>query len=140
MKNYLLILLITLFVCCKKEVPADDLNIIPSQPVYFTVEAHDTLPKSVHIELWSVKQGTQEKKDLVAIIDTTVNIHGKTTFTLWQDVKPVIYCIASLSVKPKVGSDIMNLQIDSKTGMCVRRASSCPTDQYAINNEYISLY
>lgn len=140
MKHILLILLVTLLACCKKECPADDVNILPTQPVYFTVEAHDTLAKIIHIELWSVKQGTQEKGDLVAQIDTTVSIHGKSTFTLWQDVKPVIYCIATINVKPLVGSDIMNLQIDSKAGMCVRRASNCPTDQYAINNEYISLY
>lgn len=140
MKHILLILLVTLLACCKKEAPSEDVNIIPTQPIYFTVEAHDTLPKSVHIELWSVKQGTKEKNNLVAEIDTIVSIHGKSTFTLWQNVKPVIYCIATLNVKPEVGTDIMSLQIDNKSGMCVRRASSCPTDHYEINNEYISLH
>lgn len=141
MKNFILLtLLVTLFASCQKESPAEELNIIPPQPVHFTVEAQDTLPKSVHIELWSVKQGTQEKKDLVAVIDTTVSIHNKATFTLWQNVKPVIYCIATINVTPKVGSDFINLQIDCETGMRVRKASNCPTDHYAITNEYIALY
>lgn len=140
MKNIILILLITLFACCKKEAPEDDINILPAQPVYFTVGANDTLPKSIHLEMWSVKQGTKEKGELIAQIDTTVSIHGKTTFTLWQNVKPVIYCIATLRVKPTAGSDIINLEIASKSGMCVKRATGCPTDEYAIDNQYISLY
>lgn len=140
MKNCLLILFVTLLVCCKKETPTDDLNILPAQPVYFTVEALDTLPKSIHLELWSVKQGTKEKGELVAQIDTTVSIHGKTTFTFLQDIKPVIYCIATLSVKTNAESDMINLEIGSNSGMRVRKATGCPTDKYAITNEYISLY
>ena len=140
MKNSILILLITLFICCKKESSTDDVTILSSQPVYYTVEAHDTLPKSIHLELWSVKQGTKEKGTLVAQIDTIVSIHGKTTFTLLQDVKPVIYCIATLSVKANDVSDFINLEIGSNSGMRVRKATGCPIDQYAITNEYISLY
>ncbi len=129
-----------LAISCKKESPADEVTILPAQPVYFTVEAHDTLPKNIHLELWSVKQGTQQKSELVASIDTTVSIHGKTTFRFMQDVKPVIYCIATLKVKPEVTSDVINLEIGGKSGMCVRKAESCPTDQCAITNEYLSLY
>jgi hypothetical protein len=140
MKNSILFLLITLFACCKKEKPADDVNILPPQPVYFTVEAHDTLPKDIHLELWSVKQGTKEKGELVAQIDTTVSIHGKTIFTLWQNVNPVLYCIATLNVKTKSGADLIGLEIGDKSGMCVRRATGCPIERYAITNEYISLY
>ncbi|MES2780056.1 MAG: hypothetical protein V4651_09200 [Bacteroidota bacterium] len=140
MKNIILILLVAFLASCKKEAPEDIVNILPAQPVYFTVGAHDTLPKSIHLEMWSVKQGTKEKGELIAQIDTTISIHEKTTFTLWQNVKPVIYCIATLSVKTKAGSDIINLEISSKSGMCVRRATGCFTDQYAIDNQYISLY
>lgn len=140
MKNILLILLVTFFACCKKEAPEDVVNILPAQPVYFTVGARDTLPKSIHLEMWSVKQGTKEKGELIAQIDTTMSIHEKTTFTLWQHVKPVIYCIATLSVKTKAGDDIISLEIGSKSGMCVKRAAGCSTDQYSIENQYISLY
>lgn len=120
--------------------PTDDLHILPAQPVYFTVEALDTLPKSIHLELWSVKQGTKEKGELVAQIDTTISIHGKTTFTFLQNVKPVIYCIATLSVKANVKSDMINLEIAANSGMRVRKVKGCLTDKYEIRNEYISLY
>jgi hypothetical protein len=140
MKNCILLLLITLFACCKKEDTTDDLDIIASQPVYFTVGAQDTLPKSIHLELWSVKLGTKEKGELVAQVDTIMSIHGKTTFSFLQNVNPVIYCIATLNVKANAGSDIMNLEISSHSGMCLRKGTSCPTDQYSIQNEYISLY
>lgn len=140
MKQSIFILLLTLLACCKKENAADELNILPPQPVYYTVEAHDTLPKSIHIELWSVKQGTKEKGELVAQIDTTMRIHGKTTFAFLQDVKPVIYGIVTLRVKANAGSDIINLEIGGRTGMCVRKATGCPAEEYAITNEYVSLY
>jgi hypothetical protein len=138
MKNSILILLVTLLACCKKDGPPD--NFVSSQPVYFIVEARDTLPKCIHLELWSVKQGTKEKGELVAQIDTTLRIHEKATFSFLQNVSPVIYCIATLSVKANVGSDLISLEIASNSGMRIRKATGCPIDEYAINNEYIFLY
>jgi hypothetical protein len=140
MKNCILLLFVTLLACCKKEAPEDELNILPPQPVYFSVGATDTLPKSIHLELWSVKLGTKEKGVLVSQIDTVMSIHSKATFTLLQNVNPVIYCIATLRVNADKGSDQISLEIGSNSGKCVGKATGCSINQYAITNEYISLY
>ncbi|MES2561032.1 MAG: hypothetical protein V4590_14905 [Bacteroidota bacterium] len=140
MKNSILILLVIFFASCKKEAPEDIVNILPAQPVYFTVGAQDTLPKSIYLEMWSVKQGTREKGELIAKIDTTISIHEKATITLWQHVKPVVYCIATLKVKTTATADIISLEIGSKSGMCTKRSTGCYTNEYSIENQYVSLY
>lgn len=140
MKTLVMILALIAFSGCQKE-EGEPVNIINPQTVVYSIYSRTGATKRIRCELYAVKEKTREKGQFVGYLDTVVTGNGKFTFRMIQNVRPVMYCIASLRVDMLSGGfDTLALEIGNEKHFSIRRSQSCAThDYYDIVDEYINL-
>lgn len=142
MKNLILLLALSVaFTACQKEqVDEDTVNIIPPQEVKYKVITRTDARKQIKCELWAADLKTHEKRQKVGEIDT-ITTQTDITLTLLQNVKPVMYCYASLTVHVLDNKyDTFYIEIANDEGPLVYRGGTCETDFYDITDIFLQLY